>query len=135
VLAAATFLEVAREDRRHDVDRAFALLLVASVLLSPLGWIYYVWFALPPLAALCARGIPAVRFRLQWIVILGFAWPIGMAAPGGPAVLRAFTFGSVYFWALLGTWDYARQSMNAPELWPSWSVPRLNSRENQLPGG
>jgi hypothetical protein len=33
-----------------------ALLVVSAIFLSPLGWTYYVWWALPPLAASLMRA-------------------------------------------------------------------------------
>src|SRR5262249_27112577 len=46
-------------DSAESVDQDFALLLAASVLFCPLGWLYYLWLVLPPLAALHLRGWPS----------------------------------------------------------------------------
>src|SRR5205823_5105846 len=51
-LALATFAAVLTDRTEESVDRSFAFLLVATLLVSPLGWIYYVWFPLGPLTAL-----------------------------------------------------------------------------------
>src|SRR5207247_183245 len=40
------------------VDRDFALLLLSSLLISPLGWAYYLWLPLGPLVALAASWWP-----------------------------------------------------------------------------
>jgi hypothetical protein len=45
-------LAVVARDRGQPVDRSFALLLLCALLVSPLGWMYYLWLAAGPLAAL-----------------------------------------------------------------------------------
>ncbi len=55
VIGLFTLWATGRGDNPAEVDQDYALLLVASVLLCPLGWIYYLWLALPPLIALLAR--------------------------------------------------------------------------------
>jgi hypothetical protein len=49
-----TFLVIWRDQRPGSVDRTFALIVLASLLNSPLGWIYYLWLGLPAAIALLA---------------------------------------------------------------------------------
>ena len=56
-LVGVVTLAVTIRDRAPDaIDRAFALLLVAAQLMSPLGWIYYLWLPAGPLAAVALRA-------------------------------------------------------------------------------
>jgi len=52
VVGSVAVLALAVRDRAEGhVDRALASLIPTSILLSPLGWTYYIWWALPPVAA------------------------------------------------------------------------------------
>ena len=52
VLGCASALALAVRDREPGhVDRALASLIPTSILLSPLGWAYYIWWAFPPVVA------------------------------------------------------------------------------------
>src|SRR5439155_2202065 len=51
VLGLGTLAALRLDDAPASVDRSFALLLVASLLISPLGWVYYTWFPLGPAVA------------------------------------------------------------------------------------
>lgn len=67
VAIATLALALASFDKREGwCDRAMALLLVSAIFLSPLGWTYYLWWAVPPLAAalIRERSIGSVRKAL-----------------------------------------------------------------------
>jgi hypothetical protein len=89
-------------------DHAWATLLLASILLSPLGWVYYLWIALWPVAATIGHARPWARPspRDAWLVpgLAGWLWFRKMAAWGQPSVLATATFASMYFWALVSLW-------------------------------
>jgi glycosyl transferase family 87/glycosyl transferase family 2 len=109
-----------------DVDRDLTLLLTVSVLLSPLGWIYYLWLILPPLAGMLVRGWPGTACREalpRWVRVLlvvvfaGYIWPIVGARFLEPNAshLRArsysamvsiatLTIGNIYCWGLAAFW-------------------------------
>jgi hypothetical protein len=116
------------------VDQDFSLLLASSVLFCPLGWLYYLWLALPPTAALLSRGWPlgTVLPRTRWsrgllgVMLLAFVWPmvltrlfqpdllgshrpsslppIGAGWPFPPQSLATVSIGNIYFWGLLAMW-------------------------------
>ena len=94
--------------RAAGVDGSWFILWCAALLMSPLGWIYYLWWAAGPAgAALLAvwRRSPGSHW---WIValaiIIGTPLSVGVLTLGQPSPLASFTIGSVYTWALLGLW-------------------------------
>jgi hypothetical protein len=103
-IALTSLLAVARDRSPQAVDRAFAVLLLTALVVSPLGWIYYLFLAAGPLFALwrtlAARESPW-RDRLILLAVPGLVWPVAMTSlwrltPWGP-----LTFGSVYAWTML----------------------------------
>src|SRR5262249_52442499 len=58
--------------RNGDVDRAWVLGLLASLLASPLGWLYYLPFVAGPLLAMARRGDLSPRAWIAWPLL---AWP------------------------------------------------------------
>jgi hypothetical protein len=111
VIAFTTLSVTFVDSTKHSVDRAFALLLVAAQLSSPTGWIYYLWLAAGPLAALAFSDDPmaalarpgAVRW-LTAIALAGFFTPITVPYSLQRTVVETVTMGSVYFWATLALW-------------------------------
>ena len=107
-VAAATLLRV----RGLARDRQFLLIMSTALLVSPLGWIYYGWFLLPPFAGSCKSGVlPASTLTLALIgtAILGFLVPppIPYAILSWRDVFSTVTFGSVYSWSLIALWIVA----------------------------
>ena len=93
------------------MDRAFALLLVAAILISPLGWIYYMPVAAGPIAAI----VFAQERRGPWtwwsvllgvIAIAGFYWPHPLLGAMQPNRWATLVFTSAYFWASLAAWTW-----------------------------
>jgi hypothetical protein len=89
-------------------DHAWATLLLASILLSPLGWVYYLWIALWPVAATIGHARPWAQLsrRDAWLVpgLAAWLWFRRMAAWGQPSVIATATLASMYFWALVSLW-------------------------------
>jgi hypothetical protein len=105
------------------IDRAFALLLVAAQLVSPLGWVYYLWLPAGPIAALVARshgssGSPSKTILTAGVV--GLCWPVVLIQLFQPARWATITVGSVYFWATLLVWIW---------LLVDWRQARMRSTE------
>lgn len=86
-----------------DVDQAVALLVIASLWCSPLGWIYYGWLALPPVLWLWLDGrlppllVLAGAVLLLWSPLPIFGW---LSVRGVQTGWWSFTLGSAYFWGL-----------------------------------
>ena len=81
--------------RREHTDRDFAALLVAMLLITPAGWIYYIPLFAGPAAATLARS----RSSWLWIasvLALLVPYPFVAAASGSPLVL--LSLGSIYLW-------------------------------------
>jgi glycosyl transferase family 87 len=109
-------LAIAIRDRTNAaIDRAFALLLVAAQLISPLGWIYYMWLPIGPMAAMIFRRMPergalepSIRAwtsrMLAAIACVGFAWPMPFLTAFQPHRWATASIASIYFWATLATW-------------------------------
>lgn len=103
IIAIVTVYRVRRTD---DLDREWTTMWLAALLISPLGWTYYLWFATGPLggAILHAwRNRPALKWPL---LALGgcFILPLSVVLIGQPSVIASFTAGSLYTWAILATW-------------------------------
>jgi hypothetical protein len=97
--------------RTCDEDRLWLVAITASLLISPLGWIYYLPLLTAPLIVL------AVEERLPswtWIV-----WPLLVVPPVSQGfmqsnALEALTLGSVYSWGLLFIWIAAVTPLRSP---------------------
>ena len=114
-----TLLVVFMDNTNTAIDRAFALLLVAAQLLSPAGWVYYLWLAVGPVAAVAIRF---GRLRLfprstlgvvSVLPLAGFFAPITAPYYFQPSAWGSISIGSVFFWATLALWgllvgDFAR---------------------------
>jgi hypothetical protein len=86
--------------RTRDHDRALFIALAASLLASPLGWVYYVPVLGGPLAALAVRH----QLSAAWYVALsGFLIPHFILYPFRSHFF-ALTAASVYAWSLLALW-------------------------------
>jgi len=102
----------------HAVDRAFGLLLIGSLLVSPLGWVYYIWLPLGPMGVLLrswslssASGTAPAAIRTdRWKkalflgAVLGLIFPYHAPIMLQPSALATIAVGSVYFWAILALW-------------------------------
>jgi Glycosyltransferase family 87 len=84
-------------------DRRFLIVSSAMLLISPLGWVYYLWFVMPPLTAILADAA-RMPVRQRLFVALGtlalfvpppFPWRTFIDG------IRTATLGSIYMWGLL----------------------------------
>jgi hypothetical protein len=105
---------VASDASPRGVDRAFGLLLVAALLLSPLGWTYYLPLGLGPILMLAvswgrdrtAANRPRWTWRQKLLVasIPGFCVPVFAPDLGQPFAPLTPIMGSAYCWSLLFVW-------------------------------
>jgi hypothetical protein len=96
---------------REATDRAFCLLLVAAHLISPLGWVYYMWLPVGPAVALVVREMPGhqrglVAKGLAAVAIAGCCWPITWGYLFQPHAWATVWVGSMYFWSTLAGWGW-----------------------------
>jgi hypothetical protein len=92
----------------HTVDAPFATLLLAAQLMSPLGWVYYLWWVAGPLAALVLRGSARARTALVLAAaILALMVPPALTSLLPSSSGATLTVGSLYFWATLSLWVVA----------------------------
>jgi alpha-1,2-mannosyltransferase len=109
LLATATVLIVAILQLRRDhspsaVDRAYAVLVVVSLLVSPLGWWYYIWIAAGPLAALwlTREERPSNARDLMLVpVVPGLILPLYVTSGFRHLAWTTPTLASLYGWTLL----------------------------------
>ncbi len=79
--------------RTASVDRSWPELMAASLLASPLGWLYYIWWILPGLKP--SRLLFASP--LLWVPMVCVLW-------GQPSPWATLSIGSVFFWGLFLVW-------------------------------
>ena len=100
--------------RPVDVDAAWAILWAAALLISPLGWTYYVWWAAGPFGVIvlrCWREQPHRRWQL--LAIAACFWlPLNALTIGQPSVLASFFLGSLFTWAMIAFWLVALRDAN-----------------------
>jgi alpha-1,2-mannosyltransferase len=89
-------------------DRAFALLLTAALLLSPLGWGYYFWLPLGPVLVVLARWARHQSLGVRWWLVI-FALPllfvpytVSQALQPSPAA--TLLLGNLFFWPVFALW-------------------------------
>ena len=82
------------------VDGQFLLITTAALLLSPLGWTYYLWFPAPPAIAILSNATEIGRREiLLGLGLAGFLVPpfLPLAALRWSYGLGTATLGSIYF--------------------------------------
>jgi hypothetical protein len=106
-VAVGTWRAMHRDESPGAVDRGFYNVLMASQLLSPLGWTYYVFNAAGPAAAMVASSIgrPIWRRDLPLVVgTLALFLPIGVTTLQRDVGVGSIGLGSSYGWALVALW-------------------------------
>jgi hypothetical protein len=94
----------------RSIDHAFAVAVLASLLISPLGWVYYQWLAFPPVVALWHRRMPVIA----WVGLALLCVPLFSIGTGQPHPLATITIGSAYVWGTLALWTGLVQSKVEP---------------------
>jgi hypothetical protein len=107
LVALTSLLLVIRDRSGESADRAFGILTLASLLASPLGWVYYLPLVTGPALALW-QSSRARRFPLRDLLV--GASVVGLVTPLFATVWlrdRAWwtpTLGSIYVWTTLALW-------------------------------
>lgn len=97
----------ARDRSAIAIDRTFAGLVFTSLLISPLGWMYYVWLALGPVAALWTTiDLHPSRVRNACIVAAmpGLLLPLYVTTALADLPIGSITLGSIYTWTMCWMW-------------------------------
>ncbi len=98
--ASAAVLIVSVRALDRSPDRVFALTVLVSLLISPLGWVYYLWLAAPACLALWSERVPPV----VWIGLGLLCTPLFSIGSGQPSALASATLGSAYGYGMLLLW-------------------------------
>jgi len=107
LVGAATLITLSRDKSGASADSAFAGLVLASLLASPLGWMYYLWLAAGPLAALSLtiqKTPNRARDLCLALAVPGLLLPLYMTTIWADSGWGALTFGSLYAWTVLALW-------------------------------
>ena len=98
--------QLARNRHRGLVDHLFAIALLGAQLVSPLGWIYYLWLAAGPLVAIwmSARARPSrIRDIALWLAVPGLLFPLPLFSVFAGGFWQP-TIRSIYTWTMLWLW-------------------------------
>jgi hypothetical protein len=111
IIGILTLVAVTLDRTESAVDRAFALLLSGALLISPLGWIYYLWLGLGPFSALALNwqnratgGVTRWRQRVLILAAPGFVWPHFATFAFQPHAWATPVLASAYFWSMAALW-------------------------------
>jgi hypothetical protein len=118
IVGVLTLVAVTFDRTESAVDRAFALLLSAALLISPLGWVYYLWLGLGPIVALALHwrndagrapqgaAASAARWRRRFLTLAvpGLVWPHFATFAFQPHAWATLLLASAYFWSTAALW-------------------------------
>lgn len=85
---------------QRSVDHAFAAVVLGALLISPLGWVYYAWMALPGCLALWHVRPSALAVAS----LLPLSVPLVALMIGQPRPLASVMIASSYAWGMFGLW-------------------------------
>jgi len=106
----ATLRQVAVDDRPGAIDRSFLRLLLVAILISPLGWVYYLWIAAGPAVSTWLAERESLSGLRSWLVLLamvGLFVPIGLTLKWTSQPWSSVAIGSIYTWSTLLLWTAA----------------------------
>lgn len=106
-----------------SVDHLFAVTILASLLISPLGWVYYLWLAVPPAVALW-------RQRTTVVLWTGLAYqciPLFHLGIGQPFRLATVFIACAYTWATVLIWLDASSVRRTTSTSPAFVPDRANA--------
>jgi hypothetical protein len=86
--------------RSASEDHTWLLLSMTAILVTPVGWVYYLPLLLGPLVALIVEGRLVPPRWARWTILVP---SLASTQFQQTAVLVAVTMGSVYAWGLIGT--------------------------------
>jgi hypothetical protein len=107
---------ITSEQNTLKVDRSFAVALSAGLLVSPLAWVYYLFFLAGPLVALGRRQVwwrSRLRTAACVIAVVCLSLGPGILASGQPNGWLTMSLGSAYFWAVLILWGCSLEPLES----------------------
>jgi hypothetical protein len=118
--------------RLADIDLAWSLLIVTALVVSPLGWVYYLWVAIGPLTAVVPRLWNARdwRFEATFAAIVALCWFPRSLVLGIPNAFGTLILSSLYGWGMLLLW-----ASLAREAWDAQADRVSDTRGVSLPAG
>jgi len=90
-----------------SADHVFGILLLTAQLVSPLGWIYYLWLILGPAVALyrwSESRASTLRDGLALLAVPGLVIPYLFTGLWNDSALGGLTLGSIYVWTTIFLW-------------------------------
>jgi hypothetical protein len=105
-----TLAVAASDSSPRGVDRAMAVLLVAAMMLSPLGWTYYYCLPLGPVAVMALGWWREAGQNARWrkgfmtAGLVMFAWPLWVAGLFQPYVASTLLIGNLYSYGTVAVW-------------------------------
>ena len=107
VVVGGVALALIARSQRLSVDWLFVLLLLSALLASPLGWIYYLWLVVGPMAGLFVSswGLTSRTQRAMAVLAVpGVFCPLVFLAGWSATPWASWTVGSIYFWTAFCLW-------------------------------
>jgi hypothetical protein len=86
-----------------EADRDYLVVGLLALLVSPLGWVYYLWLFMPAFCVVIMEWLRARDARSDWAIlaVVLFCIPATILEAGQPNGWLTLTLGSAYFWAAL----------------------------------
>ena len=96
-----------RRTMHESVDHVFGILLLTAQLVSPLGWVYYLWLIVGPATAVSQSSkyqLSRLRNGLALLAVPGLLVPYLVTMQGTDSPVVGLTLGSIYVWTTLFLW-------------------------------
>lgn len=120
LVAILTLVATTTDSSDSSVDRSFALLLISALLISPLGWIYYLFLPLGPFIALFQSRLNNQKQRKKegrpefvytrdlplLLAIPGLLLPTQASILFQPHPVATLLIASIYFWSMFCLWSF-----------------------------
>jgi hypothetical protein len=100
VVGNSAILFLTLRSARRSVDDLFAAIPLGALLISPLGWVYYLWLCLPGCVAIWRRGVPVTGKIAVVLLLAPYFGPMLWTK----SAVATLTVGSIYTWATLVLW-------------------------------
>jgi hypothetical protein len=93
-------------DDANEIDRCVAVVFCGSLLVSPLGWVYYLPMATGAFLAVWSSPTEETRGGTALLAAgaAAFLLPLAYTEAGQPSALATLALASAYSWALLACW-------------------------------